>query len=64
MAFDELNLHSDLLRATEALGWKDPTPIQQQAIPASYGRARRVGRGSNGERKNRRRSRSPSFTIF
>jgi ATP-dependent RNA helicase RhlE len=33
MAFDELNLHSDLLRATEALGWKDPTPIQQQAIP-------------------------------
>jgi ATP-dependent RNA helicase RhlE len=33
MAFDELNLHSDLLRAVEALGWKDPTPIQQQAIP-------------------------------
>ncbi|MBP9699627.1 MAG: DEAD/DEAH box helicase [Elusimicrobia bacterium] len=33
MAFDELNLQSDLLRAVEALGWKDPTPIQQQAIP-------------------------------
>ena len=34
MGFDELNLHSDLLRAVEALGWQDPTPIQQQAIPA------------------------------
>ena len=33
MGFDELNLHGDLLRAVEALGWQDPTPIQQQAIP-------------------------------
>ena len=33
MAFDELNLHPDLLRAIEAQGWQDPTPIQQQAIP-------------------------------
>jgi ATP-dependent RNA helicase RhlE len=33
MAFEELNLHPDLLRAVEAQGWQDPTPIQQQAIP-------------------------------
>ncbi|MBL8024417.1 MAG: DEAD/DEAH box helicase [Elusimicrobia bacterium] len=33
MAFDELNLHPDLMRAIEAMGWQDPTPIQQQAIP-------------------------------
>ncbi|MBL0058931.1 MAG: DEAD/DEAH box helicase [Elusimicrobia bacterium] len=33
MAFDELNFHPDIMRAVEALGWQDPTPIQQQAIP-------------------------------
>ena len=33
MAFEELNLHPDLIRAVEAQGWQDPTPIQQQAIP-------------------------------
>lgn len=33
MAFDELSLHADLLRAVESLGWVDPTPIQSQAIP-------------------------------
>jgi len=33
MTFLNLDLHSDLLRAIEALGWTEPTPIQRQAIP-------------------------------
>lgn len=33
MTFANLSLHSDLLRAVEALGWESPTPIQRQAIP-------------------------------
>ncbi len=33
MLFSELSLHVDLLRAVEALGWTEPTPIQKQAVP-------------------------------
>lgn len=33
-SFNELNLHSDILKAVEEAGLTTPTPIQQQAIPA------------------------------
>ncbi|OFW62067.1 MAG: hypothetical protein A2Y74_04290 [Actinobacteria bacterium RBG_13_63_9] len=33
MSFAELGLESGLLRAVQGLGYVDPTPIQQQAIP-------------------------------
>ncbi|WP_287128860.1 DEAD/DEAH box helicase [Candidatus Cyanaurora vandensis] len=33
MSFAPLNLHPDLLRGVEALGFSQPTPIQTQAIP-------------------------------
>jgi superfamily II DNA/RNA helicase len=32
-AFDELGLHPDVLRALEEKGYKQPTPIQAEAIP-------------------------------
>ena len=53
MAFEELNLHGDLLRAVEKLGWVDPTPIQRQAItPILEGRdvlgAAQTGSGKTG----------------
>ena len=33
MSFSDLGLEPGLLRAVQALGYKEPTPIQQQAIP-------------------------------
>ncbi|MBL0349024.1 MAG: DEAD/DEAH box helicase [Elusimicrobia bacterium] len=33
MSFLDINLHPDLVRAVEALGWTDPTPIQREAVP-------------------------------
>ena len=33
MTFDTLGLHADLLKAVDALGFTDPTPIQSRAIP-------------------------------
>ncbi|MEX1259096.1 MAG: DEAD/DEAH box helicase [Gemmatimonadota bacterium] len=35
MSFSTLGLHPTLVRATEALGFTQPTPIQSQAIPAA-----------------------------
>jgi len=34
MSFDTFGLHTSLLRATRALGYTEPTPIQKAAIPA------------------------------
>lgn len=34
MQFSALNLHQDLLRNLQDLGWKETTPIQAQALPA------------------------------
>ena len=34
MSFDTFGLHRTLLRAVQTLGYTDPTPIQQAAIPA------------------------------
>lgn len=33
MTFEELGLHDDVLDGLDAMGFKEPTPIQQQAIP-------------------------------
>lgn len=33
MTFDELGLDAKLVQATDALGYKNPTPIQEKAIP-------------------------------
>ncbi|WP_114191862.1 ATP-dependent RNA helicase RhlE [Edaphovirga cremea] len=33
MSFDSLGLSADILRAVEEQGYRDPTPIQRQAIP-------------------------------
>jgi len=33
MSFSEFQLHPDLLRGVEALGFQAPTPIQRDAIP-------------------------------
>jgi ATP-dependent RNA helicase DeaD len=33
MTFDELGLDPKLLQAIDVLGFKDPTPIQEKAIP-------------------------------
>ena len=32
--FEELNLSRALLKAIHELGWKEPTPVQQQGIPS------------------------------
>ena len=34
MSFNELGLSPHILRAVKELGYEQPTPIQQQAIPA------------------------------
>jgi ATP-dependent RNA helicase RhlE len=33
MAFDELELSPELLRAVEEIGWTEPTPIQRESVP-------------------------------
>ena len=33
MKFNDFNLHSDLISGLEAMGFEEPTPIQEQAIP-------------------------------
>ena len=33
MSFDSLGLSPDILRAVAEQGYREPTPIQQQAIP-------------------------------
>jgi ATP-dependent RNA helicase RhlE len=33
MSFDDLGLSAELLRAVDVLGYREPTPIQQRAIP-------------------------------
>ncbi|MCL6408921.1 DEAD/DEAH box helicase, partial [Dickeya dadantii] len=33
MSFDSLGLSADILRAIEEQGYRDPTPVQRQAIP-------------------------------
>ncbi|STR72148.1 ATP-dependent RNA helicase RhlE [Raoultella ornithinolytica] len=53
MSFDSLGLNPDILRAVAEQGYLEPTPIQQQAIPAVLqGRdlmaSAQTGTGKNG----------------
>ncbi|MGB1061878.1 MAG: hypothetical protein ACPGZU_17185, partial [Ketobacter sp.] len=34
--FEQFELHPSVLQALESLGYEQPTPIQQQAIPVLY----------------------------
>lgn len=52
MTFSELGLRSELLKAVEDLGFSEPTPIQQEAIPAIIaGTADLVGLAQTGTGK-------------
>ncbi len=50
-SFSAFNLHPDLLKAIEALGFTRPTPIQQQAIPAVLAGRDIVGTAQTGSGK-------------
>lgn len=51
MTFDELNLAPELVRAVRELGYEEPTPIQQQAIPAAVQGRDVMGRAPTGTGK-------------
>ena len=44
MSFDSLGLSPDILRAVAEQGYREPTPIQQQAIPAVMEGRDQIGR--------------------
>ena len=35
MTFEELGLNKNILKKIDALGWENPTPIQQKVIPVA-----------------------------
>lgn len=51
MGFNSLNLHTDLIARANALGFKEPTPIQLQAIPAALQRKHIIGLAQTGTGK-------------
>ncbi|MBI4387070.1 MAG: DEAD/DEAH box helicase [Elusimicrobia bacterium] len=51
MPFSKLGLHADLVRATRAMGYTEPTPIQSQAIPLILGGADLLGCAQTGSGK-------------
>jgi ATP-dependent RNA helicase RhlE len=51
MSFDTFGLHPTLLSAVDALGFTDPTPIQQAAIPAILGGRDVIGCAQTGSGK-------------
>jgi ATP-dependent RNA helicase RhlE len=51
MKFSELGLSAAQLRACESLGYKDPTPIQRQAIPVVLGGSDLIGCAETGTGK-------------
>ncbi len=57
MTFKDLNLSAELLRAVEEAGYSDPTPIQQQAIPAALSGRDVLGIAQTGTGK------TASFTL-
>jgi hypothetical protein len=52
MTFRNLGLSTDLLRAVADQGYTEPTPIQQQAIPAILLRARHFRQCPNWNRQD------------
>ena len=53
MSFTSFNLHPDLLRGVEQLGFAVPTPIQKDAIPAGDGGPGRPRLRHDGQRQDR-----------
>jgi ATP-dependent RNA helicase DeaD len=49
--FDELGLRPELLRALTSLGYEEPTPIQQEAIPPLVGGRDLLGQAATGTGK-------------
>ncbi len=57
MTFRDLNLSAELLKAVEEAGYSDPTPIQEQAIPAALSGRDVLGIAQTGTGK------TASFTL-
>ena len=53
-SFAELGLPENALAAVDKLGYLEPTPVQEQAIPHGTGRARRHRRRQHRHRQDRR----------
>ena len=51
MKFNELGLKPEILQALEELGYEDPTPIQERAIPALLGGGDVIGQAQTGTGK-------------
>jgi len=51
MNFSSLKLHNDIVAQTKSLGYKQPTPIQQQAIPALLNKKDIIGLAQTGTGK-------------
>jgi ATP-dependent RNA helicase RhlE len=51
MSFQKFGLHSDLLKAVQELGYVEPTPIQQQAIPVALAGRDLIGCAQTGTGK-------------
>ncbi|STG53867.1 ATP-dependent RNA helicase RhlE [Escherichia coli] len=52
MSFDSLGLSPDILRAVAEQGYREPTPIQQQAIPAVLEGRDLMASAQTGNRQN------------
>ena len=53
MSFDSLGLNPEILRAVDEQGYREPTPIQQQAIPAVLEGRDLMASAQTGTGKNR-----------
>jgi len=51
MSFQQFGLHQDLLKAVHKMGYTDPTPIQQQAIPVALSGRDLIGCAQTGTGK-------------
>ncbi|MCG3121206.1 MAG: ATP-dependent RNA helicase RhlE [bacterium] len=51
MSFSQFELHPDLLKAVQHMGYKEPTPIQQQAIPIAMSGRDLIGCAQTGTGK-------------
>ncbi|TAJ92979.1 DEAD/DEAH box helicase, partial [bacterium] len=51
MSFDEMGLAPEIVRAVKSRGYENPTPIQEQAIPAIMARKDVIGCAQTGTGK-------------
>ena len=52
MKFSELNLSPLLVTSLKELGFEEPTPIQQQAVPVALEGKDLIGQAQTGDRKS------------